>query len=342
VPVRLGQEIQAVSRPPGLTRADVHTVAARLHVVAAVIRDDAGRVLLTQRLAHRDHGGLWEFPGGKVEAGESPAAALAREIGEELGIIVEASEPLHVVPWHYGARALALDARVVTRWRGAPHGREGQALAWVEPARLHEWAMPAADVPLIGAVRLARHYAITPDADDDVATFVAHVVRALDAGVTLIQLRLPRQAPALRDASYRAAIAACRERGATVLVNDDIALAQHLTADGVHLPARRLHELARRALPRPALVGASCHDAEELRLAQRLDCDFVTLSPVRATASHPDATPLGWDAFAAMARECAMPVYALGGVAAESLAEARRHGAFGIAGISAYFPFAPR
>src|SRR6185312_8528944 len=120
-----------------------------------------------------------------------------------------------------------------------------------------------------------------------------------------------------------------------LLVNHDIELARELGV-GVHLRAAQLRELRERPLPRDAWVGVSCHDAAELDLAAGLGADFATLSPVRATASHPHAAPLGWERFAQLVEDARLPVYALGGVGPGDLDHARAAGAQGVAGIRAF------
>jgi 8-oxo-dGTP diphosphatase len=118
-------------------------------VVAAVIRDDEGRVLLAQRPKGRHMGGLWEFPGGKVDDGEAPSEALVRELGEELGIEIEIQRPLtFAVHEEPGLRILLLffDARIA---RGEPHGHEGQAVEWVAVTELSAFPTPPADAELI-------------------------------------------------------------------------------------------------------------------------------------------------------------------------------------------------
>ena len=122
-------------------------VAQRQQVCVAVgvLIDNAGRILIAKRAATAHQGGLWEFPGGKVESGETTPMALTRELAEELGIIVHDSTQLMSVSHDYGDKQVLLDVYQVTQWAGEPHGLEGQPLAWVMPAKLGNYAFPAAN-----------------------------------------------------------------------------------------------------------------------------------------------------------------------------------------------------
>ena len=160
-----------------------------------------------------------------------------------------------------------------------------------------------------------------------------HVV----AGVKRIQLRDPGLPPAaLRALAIDAAIH-CRARGAELLVNGEIALAAELGI-GVHLRAAQLRGLRERPLPAEQLVGASCHDAEDLARAEALGADFAVLGPLRATESHPDAAPMGWDRFSLLREGVSLPIYAIGGMKPGDVATARRHGGQGVAGIRHLWP----
>ncbi len=126
-------------------------------VVAAALFDEAGRVLLAQRPEGKAMAGLWEFPGGKVEAGETPEVALARELKEELGIAIshKALKPITFASHTYESFHLLMPLYACRTWDGVPKGAEGQALEWVEPSRLHGFPAPAADLPLFDV--LAEH-----------------------------------------------------------------------------------------------------------------------------------------------------------------------------------------
>ncbi len=309
-----------------------------VEVVAGVLQDASGRILLARRTEGRDLAGLWEFPGGKVEPGETPEASLVRELHEELGVEVEVGAPLIRVPQQYPHKRLRLDVRRIASWRGTPKGREGQALAWVPQQKLSSYAMPSADRPVVAALLQPHRYLITPVPDDD-ARWLSTLQLAIDRGAERVQLRA---SPAIDPARWRGLVLAartqCRIAEVDVLLNGDIELARELGL-GVHLRSAQLRELEQRPLGDDVLVAASCHDLEELRRAeQQLRCDFAVLGPLQPTPTHPEATGIGWNAFAAMREHVSLPIYAIGGMTDADTVSARAHGAQGIAAIRALWP----
>jgi 8-oxo-dGTP diphosphatase len=130
--------------------------ATVMHVMAGVLLDGTGRVLLAQRPAGKYLAGFWEFPGGKLEADETPLAALARELLEELGIHVRSAEALIRLPWRYGDRELLLDAWRVSSWRGEPRSLEAQPLQWLLPARVDPMILAPADRVILAELRGPR------------------------------------------------------------------------------------------------------------------------------------------------------------------------------------------
>lgn len=306
--------------------------AATLNVVAAVLhRGDA--VLIAQRPPGKDEAGRWEFPGGKVQPGESAVEALRRELQEELGVTVQTAEPLIRVPLDQGARVLWLDTWVVKAFDGEPRALEHSALCWVRTDDLPRWAMPRPDLPVVACLTRPWAYPITAG-DGDTDALLGEVSSLLVAGYRLIQLRLPGWSEA-RRAQAIGEVLGCFGAAAAWLVNGDVALAQRFGI-GVHLPARLLMALSARPLPSDLPVAASCHDAAELVHAERIGADFAVLGPVAATPSHPGVPGIGWLAFAALRGSVSLPVYALGGIGPTDLAEARQWGAQGVAGIRAY------
>jgi len=294
--------------------------------------DARDRVLLARRTEGRDLAGLWEFPGGKVDPGETPLQALARELEEELGIHVQQTEPLICVPQQYRDKRILLEVHRVTRYAGKPRDREQQALAWSPDDKLATYPMPPADRPVVAALTQPARYLVTPDCSGDTRAFLATLERALGTGIRRVQLRVRSLAARELAALAGEAKRRCDLAGAELLINGDPMLARSLGC-GVHLRSEQLMQLHERPLPAPLSVAASCHDAAELEKAQSLGCDFAVLGPVARTPSHPGRAPMGWNAFAELREQVPLPVYGLGGLGPADLSLARAHGAQGIAAI---------
>ena len=128
-------------------------MASRIHVAVGVLIDSKGCVLLTRSLKGTHLAGYWEFPGGKVEAGESVQTALARELEEELGTRIGETVPLMTVSHDYGEKQVLLDVHQVKDWNGEPHGAEGQPLAWVDAGLLDEFQVPEANSEIMLQVK---------------------------------------------------------------------------------------------------------------------------------------------------------------------------------------------
>src|SRR5690606_2777302 len=133
---------------------------------------------ISLRPAHAHQGGLWEFPGGKVDADEDAFAALARELDEELGIAITSARPLIRIPHSYPDRQVLLDVWRVSSFVGTPYGREGQRIAWVAPAKLDASVFPAANGPIVTAARLPDRYLITPEPGEDFLVRLEHALTA--------------------------------------------------------------------------------------------------------------------------------------------------------------------
>lgn len=303
--------------------------APRVEVAAAVITRADGHFLLAQRPVGKAYAGYWEFPGGKIETSESPVAALARELHEELGIDVERAYPWITRDYDYPHAMVRLRFFRVTAWRGEPHGREAQAFSWQSVKDIAVSPLLPANGPVLRALELPPVYGISHAAAIGSKDFQTRLESALAGGLRMFQIREKTASPrALRELANHAVMAA-RRFGARVLINGDAALALELGANGVHLTADALRELGAR--PQVELVGASCHDESELERAARLGVDFVVLGPVLPTPSHPDQPGIGWPRLAEMVRNCPIPVYALGGMRPRHLVQAWTAGAHGIA-----------
>ena len=300
----------------------------RIDVAAAVITRADGSFLLAQRPAGKAYAGYWEFPGGKIESGELPLAALARELHEELGIHVRLAYPWLTRDYDYEHAAVRLKFFRVVEWSGTPHGRENQVFSWQTPDNVSVAPLLPANAPIMRALCLPTVYGITHSGDFAQGDFMPRLEGALKKGLRLIQVREKGMKPADLVSFLKDVVRRAHASGARVLLNGNAELARQAGADGVHLTSSELMALAHR--PPAALVGASCHNERELARAVSIDVDFVVLGPVRATPSHPDTPELGWSRFAALIADYYLPVYALGGLTGPDMELAMRSGAHGI------------
>lgn len=300
-----------------------------VEVSAAVLQKEDGAFLLAQRPADKIWAGYWEFPGGKIESGETAREALVRELEEELGITVETAYPWLTRVFTYPHATVRLHFFRVTKWKGELHPHEGQQFCWQQPTKVEVNPVLPANAPILRALELPSLYAISNVAELGVELFLTRLKARLQEGLRLIQLReknLTRDA--LRELAQQV-IVLSHAHGAKVLLNGDVELTQEVGADGVQLTSSQLITLKHR--PRVEWCSASCHSAEELLRAEKLGCDFALLSPVLTTKSHPGAPHLGWENFSAIAKESSIPVYALGGLSHEYMQTGWEHGAHGIA-----------
>jgi 8-oxo-dGTP diphosphatase len=281
-------------------------------------------------------GGLWEFPGGKIEASETAELALARELKEELNITVTAATPLITINHQYPDLSVQLNVFLVEQFSGEAKSCEGQPFKWVTPAELEHYAFPSANQPIITAARLPHHYAILDDADE--ALLLPNLQKILNRGVKLIQARLKNQPPAAVATFIEQAYPLCQQQQAVLLMNSAVECS--VEVDGIHLTSRDLmalrHSSGQALATRPKWLAASCHNLEQLQQAQNIGVDFVVLAPVLATQTHSGAASLGWEQFADLVAQVDLPVYALGGMTESSLTTARQSGGQGIAAIRAF------
>lgn len=298
-------------------------------VAAAVVVRADGRVLLAQRPAGKAYAGYWEFPGGKLEPGESPRDALARELVEELGIVVRRAAPWIVQEHVYPHAHVELHFFRVFAFDGEPVGHDGQAFSWQRPGAFDVAPLLPANTRVLAALALPPAMGITCAEDLGEEAFFERAARAFARGLRLVQLREKMWPAARRDAFARRLVPLAHAHGARVVVNGTADDAARVGADGVHWTSASLAAASRR--PEGVLVGASCHTRGELARAAMLGVDYALAGPVLATPTHPDAVPLGWDGFARAIEHTRVPVYALGGLEPADLDTALDHGAHGIA-----------
>lgn len=304
---------------------------APLCVAVGVVKNPQGKILISLRPETSHQGGLWEFPGGKIEILETAEQALVRELKEELNICVTTSTPLITINHHYSDLSVRLKVFLVEQFSGEAKSCEGQQFKWVTPVELKSYAFPVANQPIITAACLPTYYAILDDVDQSL--LMIKLQKILNSGVKLIQARLKNMSASAVEKFVNQAMPLCKQQQALLFMNSEAD--NPAGADGIHLTSRHLMAMTQR----PACsqwLSASCHNLAQLQHAQRLGLDFVVLAPVLATQTHPGAVPLGWEYFSELVAQVNLPVYALGGMTKSSLAKAQHSGGQGIAAIRAF------
>jgi len=300
-----------------------------IEVAVAIITRSDGSFLLARRPEGKPYAGYWEFPGGKVEPGESSLHALNRELMEELGIHIELAYPWITRVFTYAHATVRLYFYKLVKWHGELHAYENQELFWQSAGAVGVAPMLPANVPVLRALNLPPVYIITNAAELGVQVSLMQIESSFQQGSRLVQVREQVMIKDELRAFAHQVVELAHRHGAQVLVNDDVELAREIGMDGVHFSSVQLMGLSSR--PNTNWCGASCHNSEELFHAEQLGMDFVVLGPVLPTLSHPGAASLGWKKFAALIHDFSLPVYALGGLRLEDLITAWEHGGHGIA-----------
>jgi 8-oxo-dGTP diphosphatase len=310
--------------------------AALTRVAAAVILRPDGQVLLAQRPEGRAYAGYWEFPGGKFESGETPLQALARELREELGLVVRRAAPWFIQRYVYPHAHVEIHFFRVFEWEGEPVGHDGQAFTWQVPGRYDVAPLLPANTRVMAALELPSIYGISCAGDLGEDEFLRRAELAFARGLRLAVVREKEWPLERRDAFASKMRALAAHHGATLFLNGSAEDARRLGMAGVHWTAEALGVAD--SLPPGLKVAASCHTEAELDRAADLEVDFAMLGPVYPTPTHPGATPLTFEHFATLVAGARLPVFALGGLTSANLDQAIAHGAHGVALRRAAWP----
>lgn len=286
-----------------------------------------GTVLLADRPAGKPYAGYWEFPGGKIEPGEDVQQALARELHEELGIDIGHAWPWFVFEYDYPHAYVRLHFRRVSDWRGTPHAREGQQLAFFDPAGVLPQPLLPAAVPALRWLTLPAVCELSAASALGVDIFLARLDARLAQGLRMVLLHEPQLTQAAVRQLLAAVLPRCRAHGARVLVSSAHAELMQEN-DGLFLMPDALAQTAAR--PSASWVGAMVRDVADLAAAARIGCDFVVSGPVLPSPQHPDVIAVGWHGFSALALTTPMPMFATGGLAVADLERALHAGAQGL------------
>ena len=311
-----------------------------VHVAVGVIQNQHGQLLLAKRPKDSHQGDLWEFPGGKVENNESVLEALKRELFEEIGITFTQACPLIRIHHNYDDKSVLLDVWSIDEFTGEAFGKEGQTINWIKKNELSLYDFPAANLPIIKALQLPDKYMITGHLLNE-NDLITRIQDAIKTGIRLIQFR----APDLTDKVYfdyaEKIFFQCKKENVKLLLNTSFESYKHYQAfkfsHGLHLNSKEIQTFSSDDTLDGLLISTSTHNHEELLVAEEKKVDFIVLSPVNKTLSHPESTPLGWEKFKDLTDKCCVPVYALGGMNKNNLKEAKNNGAQGIAAIGAFW-----
>ncbi len=311
-----------------------------VHVAVAVIKNQHEQFLIAKRSENAHQGGLWEFPGGKLEDDESVLEALKRELFEELGITLIQATPLIQIPYDYGDKSVLLDVWCVDEFTGSAFGKEGQEILWVNESDFSTYDFPAANMPIITAIQLPDKYMITGDFKTE-KELLLKIQSGLDKNIKLIQFRaydLPEDV----YFNYAKKIhILCKKESAQLILNTSVKkYKKHKAYDfsnGLHLNSKEMKSFSSVEWNEDILISTSTHNYEELLLAKKMYIDFVLLSPVNKTDSHPNSITLGWEKFKQLTEKATIPVYALGGMTTNDIKNAKINGAQGIAAIGEFW-----
>ncbi|MDH5764964.1 MAG: Nudix family hydrolase [Gammaproteobacteria bacterium] len=309
-----------------------------IHVAVAVIVKSNRDVLIALRPGHLHQGGLWEFPGGKIETGETVYQALVRESREELGIDIQSARPYLKIHHNYHDKSVLLDVWKITEFTGNPTGLEGQQIKWQSIATLQPDDFPAANAMILRSLQLPDCYMIT-GAFDNKEDFQSRLTKALSSGDKIVQLRY--KSATSEEEYYRLAMLArevCKKYNSILLLNAPVNVFEKIDTEGLHLTSRMLFDYHSRPVSANKLLSVSCHNLDEIRQAEKLAVDMILLSPVKETSSHPGVKGIGWERFSELLNYTSVPVYALGGMKVSDLTDARSSGAQGVAAISSFWP----
>lgn len=321
-----------------------------VHVAVGVIMQ-SDQVLICWRDAKLHQGNRYEFPGGKVETGETPRQALARELFEELNIEVKTAVRAQQLYFNYPEKTVCLHIFKVIAFSGEPCGQQGQATRWVNKHELGQYQFPDANTPILRMVLLPDQYVITrpqsstQDLDTWLNWHIDHTPQQAWLYVRHKQLdirqyqqvitSLARQRPDLQlfgMYAHTQAFKSCWPECQTLLA-------------GVHLSQTELMQLSVSTKPDEMALSlpltwyriAACHDAASITHANALGLDAVLLSPLHPTSTHAGQAGLGWKGWQQLCKTSTLPVYALGGVVPNDLAQVQQADGFGVAGIRAFY-----
>lgn len=291
-------------------------------------------MLIAKRPSHLDQGGLWEFPGGKREPGESNAQALVRELHEELDVMADLALPMMQITHEYSEKIVTLDFFEIPKWHGDPAGKEGQLISWVAKNQLEEYTFPAANNIVLRALKLSRIVLVTPIVDDPIK-FSDGLEQCLATSKIAVQLTRPDLSIAQYRSLSQSIYELCEKYCARLILDTSPEILPEIWSDlpnaGLHLNNARLIECTERPITKGRTLTAACHNLDELEQAELLDVDAAILTPIKAIKGPRALMALGWREAAEICDRATIPVFAHGGLQANDFPQAVVTGCYGMA-----------
>ena len=308
---------------------NIEPKAVHVNVSVAVLINADHQVLLGQRPPLKAWEGWWEFPGGKIEKGETSVDALYREIYEEIGVKITQFKKWVTRKYSYGENDITLHFFKVQKWEGEVSSKENQKLVWTYLKNPNVSPILPANLFVQKAFDLPKYYAITNLSEMSKKVFFNQLENKITNGLKMIQVREKNISFNEFKIFSKEVIKICKPKNVKVIINSDINLAYEIKSDGVHLTSKDLISI--KTKPKNLIVSASCHTQEEINIAEKLNIHFVALSAVNKTKSHSNIKPIGWNKFQTIANKTNIPIYALGGLSSGDYEVALENGAVGIA-----------
>lgn len=304
-----------------------------IKVVVGVLHNKNGQFLIAKRQNHQFMGEFWEFPGGKIEPGESAESAIKRELKEELNIDIKALSYHRTIFHTYPDRKIELNVYCINKYNNTPIGAEGQTIVWKKAHELKPYKLLPTMKTLITSIKLPNKYWITPSSNHQSKAWMKKFEEKLTKDIKLIQLRSKNKL----DSGFIAEIYhECQQHNLKLLLNTIDKTFKESFCDGWHLTTNEMFEYTHRPCSENKLLGVSTHNIDEAMTAQKMGADFIVISPIQPTATHPNTKALGWENAKKVTNKITIPVYFLGGMTLKDLDKTLKFGAQGIAGVSAF------
>jgi len=299
-----------------------------IEVVVGIIHNSNNEVFIAKRQKNQFMSDYWELPGGKVEPGEDHVNAIKRELFEETGITVKNCKLVQKIQHIYPEKTINLSVYSIDDYLGGPVGLEGQEITWSSADKLKNFKLLPTMWRIIHKFSLPKFYWITPDNHQSDKVF-NECKKRLSNGIKFIQLRSKTSL----DTTYIEKIhRLCRKNQAKLILNTPNKTFNE-ACDGWHLTSLELMSLKERPVIEEKLIGASTHGIDEALHAENISADYISLSPIEKTLTHPNSIPLGWKDASDIIEKCNLPVFLLGGMNKELVEKALSIGAQGVAGI---------